>query len=193
MDWRDWVAAVVLFVEFPVPVFWLIFHTFAAIFRPRPRSAYLAAGLTAWLAGGTLIVSLREYLFAGATAPFWATTLGLLLIASDVYLFWRAERAMGTQRMIGRAELAGAQQLASSGIYTQVRHPRYLGMILAVVGTGLLAGTLLLWVLVLAWLGLVRVMLRVEEWELRRRMGPAYDEYRRRVPALLPFRGPARD
>ncbi|MCL6480639.1 MAG: isoprenylcysteine carboxylmethyltransferase family protein [Firmicutes bacterium] len=193
MNWRDWVAAVVLFVELPVPVFWLIFHTLAATVRPRPRFAYLAAGLTAWLAGGTLIISLREFLFAGTTAPIWATTLGLLLIASDLSLFWRAERAMGTQRMVGRAELAGAQQLASSGIYTQLRHPRYLGMILAVVGTALLAGTLLLWVLVLAWFGLVLVMLRVEEWELRRRMGPAYDEYCRRVPAMLPFRGTSRD
>jgi protein-S-isoprenylcysteine O-methyltransferase Ste14 len=95
--------------------------------------------------------------------------------------------------MVGRAELAGARQLASSGIYTRLRHPRYLGMLLAVAGTCLLAGTLLLWVLALAWLGLVLVMLHVEEWELRRRIGPAYDEYRRRVPAMLPFRGPARD
>ncbi len=193
MDWRDWIAAVVLFIEFPVPVFWLIFHTLAATLRPRVRTTYLVAGLTAWLAGGALIFGLREYLFASATAPVWATALGLLLIASDVYLFWRAERELGTQRMVGRAELAGARQLASSGIYTRLRHPRYLGMLLAVAGTCLLAGTLLLWVLALAWLGLVLVMLRVEEWELRRRIGPAYDEYRRRVPAMLPFRGPARD
>ncbi len=188
MGWLDWLAAVVLLFEFPVPIFWLIFHTLAVTGRPRPRVAYLAAGVTAWAAGGTLLFALREHLFASRAAPAWAAVAGLILIAADGYFFLRAEQEMGARRMIGRAELNSEQWLAARGIYTRLRHPRYLGMMLAVAGACLLAGTLLLWMLALAWLGLAVVMLRIEEWELLRRLGPAYAEYRQRVPGLLPFR-----
>lgn len=184
----DWLAGIVLFFELPVPVFWLIFHLLAATVRPRPRTTYLAAAVTAWTAGGALLFGLREHLFASRAAPAWTIILGLVLIAADAYLFIRAERELGTRRIIGQAELAGEQRLAAGGIYARVRHPRYLGMMLAVTGACLLAATLLLWVLVLAWFGLVAILLRLEEWELLRRLGAAYADYRRRVPGLLPFR-----
>jgi protein-S-isoprenylcysteine O-methyltransferase Ste14 len=68
-----------------------------------------------------------------------------------------------------------------------VRHPRYLGMILAVLGASLLGGSQTLWAVFAIWLAIVLAMIWIEDRELRLRFGPAYAAYAQRVPALLPL------
>ncbi len=67
-----------------------------------------------------------------------------------------------------------------------MRHPRYAGMILSVTGAWLLVGTPALAAVLLAWLGMVLAIVQLEERELRKRLGAAYEEYARRVPRFLP-------
>jgi protein-S-isoprenylcysteine O-methyltransferase Ste14 len=91
-------------------------------------------------------------------------------------------------RLVGQAELTGAGEIFTGGLYRHVRHPRYAGMFCAVVGAALIAGTPCLWAILAAWWVLALIAIRLEERELATRFGPAYVEYRRRVPAFLPFR-----
>jgi protein-S-isoprenylcysteine O-methyltransferase Ste14 len=51
----------------------------------------------------------------------------------------------------------------------------------------LLVGSRPLWIVGACWLILTLAIIRLEERELRRRFGPAYAAYARRVPALWPF------
>jgi protein-S-isoprenylcysteine O-methyltransferase Ste14 len=85
--------------------------------------------------------------------------------------------------------LYGAQRrgtLATSGPYSYVRHPQYVGFILV------LAGFLIQWptLLTLTMFPLLVVMYvrltKQEEAESRTAFGPAYDAYAARVPAFLP-------
>ena len=69
-----------------------------------------------------------------------------------------------------------------------MRHPRYAGMMLAVLGVCLMAGTLLLWTVAAVWWLLALTAVRLEERELRVRFGAAYAAYCQRVPQFLPFR-----
>ena len=69
-----------------------------------------------------------------------------------------------------------------------MRHPRYTGMFCAVLGAALLAGTPRLWAILAPWWVLALIVIRLEESELAARFGPAYIEYRKRVPAFVPFR-----
>jgi len=188
MTWLDWLAGAVLFLQWPIPIFWLILHSLIGFWRRRRRAAYWVAGLTAWGGIAALLAALRGHLFAGVGAPLWAVIAGLVLLATEVAILLRVERELGFGRMVGRTELAGGGELHTQGLYARVRHPRYAGMMLAVLGACLLAGTLLMWVLSAAWLSLALLAILLEERELRARFGAAYDDYARRVPALFPVR-----
>ena len=182
------VAGFFLFIELPVPIYWLILHPFKSFWRNRVRAAFWIAGLTAWTAGGVLLWIYRSLLLA-ATPPSWfAIVAGLALIGVEIYLFVRVERELGARRLVGHAELTGTGEMFAGGLYAYVRHPRYTGMFCAVVGAALLAGTPRLWAILAVWWVFALIVIRLEERELAARFGATYVAYRKRVPAFLPFR-----
>jgi protein-S-isoprenylcysteine O-methyltransferase Ste14 len=76
--------------------------------------------------------------------------------------------------------------LVQSGPFAFVRHPLYLGNILLALGLGA-AAPVAGWIFIVAGtLAFVGALIRYEEGALIKRHGAAYDEYRRRVPSLLP-------
>jgi protein-S-isoprenylcysteine O-methyltransferase Ste14 len=181
-------AGFFLFIELPVPIFWLMIHPFKSFWRNRVGAALCITGLTSWTAGGVLLWISRSLLLA-ATPPSWfAIVAGLALMGVEVYLFVRVERELGTRRLIGQAELAGTGEVFTKGLYAHVRHPRYTGMFCAVVGAALLSGTPRLWAVLAVWWVLALLVIRLEEQELAARFGATYVAYRKRVPAFLPFR-----
>jgi protein-S-isoprenylcysteine O-methyltransferase Ste14 len=197
-------SAVVLGFELPVPVYWFILHARVNFWRRHVRTGYWVAVIGAWGVCDWALYHFRATLFHGAAFPagplFGAGTalivmrlVGAALIALDLFTLTSVELELGGSRLVGHAELTGKGQLATRGLYTRVRHPRYLGMITGVLGGCLLVGTQSMWIVGAAWLALTFCMIRLEEHELRLRFGSAYAEYSRRVPALLPFRIKSRD
>ncbi len=185
----DWIAAAAAFVLLGIPFYWFTLHPFAGFWRRQGSGVALGvASLVAWSASGSIVVALAERLFAAGQAPLWAQITGLTLMGLEVAMLRQVLRTLGTERVIGKVELAGAGQLHIEGLYGYVRHPSYAGMMGAMLGVCLLAGTMLMWALAAAWLLLMRTMIFLEERELITRFGRAYEDYRRRVPALLPFR-----
>ena len=184
----DWVAAAALFLQLPIPVFWLILHPLVGFWRRHLRAAYLIAGLSAWGGGVIFLITFHASFFASERAPVWAIAAGLSLIAADAYFLYRVERELGGARLVGKAELTGSGELATQGLYARVRHPRYAGMMLSVLGACLIAGTLRLWEVAAVWWVLVLAAVSLEERELRARFGAAYDAYSKRVPRFLPLR-----
>jgi protein-S-isoprenylcysteine O-methyltransferase Ste14 len=182
------VAGIVLFFELPIPIYWLILHPFNSFWRRRVRAAFWFAGLTAWTCGGVALWFYRHQLLAVTRPPWFAIAAGFALLAVEGYLLVRVERELGSRRLVGHAELTGTGELFSSGLYAHVRHPRYAGMFGAVFGAALLAGTPLLWIVLLLWCPFALLAIRLEEKELSAQFGPGYEAYRKRVPALLPFR-----
>ena len=78
-------------------------------------------------------------------------------------------------------------QLITSGPYAIVRHPIYAGVLLALVGSALAVGEWrALLALAIALTSFVR-KLRLEERWMREHFGDAYEQYCRRVRALIPF------
>jgi protein-S-isoprenylcysteine O-methyltransferase Ste14 len=182
------IAGFVLFFELPIPIYWVILHPFNSFWRKRIRSAFWFAALTAWTSGGLSLWYFRRYLFHTSQPSVIAAVVGLALIGVEGYLFVRVERELGSRRLIGQAELSGSGEMFSGGLYAHVRHPRYAGMFIAVIGAALLGGTSLLWLLLLFWWPFALIVISLEEKELAARFGPSYETYRKRVPAFLPFR-----
>lgn len=182
------VAGFVLFFELPIPIYWLILHPFPSFWRGRIRAAFWFAGLTAWTCGGVALWWFRHSLLSATRPPGAAIAAGFALIAAEVYLFARVERELGSRRLVGHAELTGTGEMFSGGLYARVRHPRYAGMFSAVLGAALLGATRSLWIVLVIWWPFALLVIRLEERELAARFGPDYEEYRKRVPAFLPFR-----
>ena len=181
------IAGYVLAGERPVPVYWLVLHGGVSFWRRHVRTGYWVAVAIAWGGGDWLLYHFRGLLFPMQQRPLVAVVAGLVLIATDVVIFVTAETVLGGRRLVGHAELTGRGEMATRGLYTWLRHPRYLGMMAAVLGACILVGSLNLWVLAACWWVLALGTIKLEERELRRRFGAAYIDYAKRVPALLPF------
>ncbi len=182
-----WLAAVALFLELPVPLYWFLVHPKWIFWRKNLRAVFTIGFVVPWGSTAVFLMVFREALFARTTPPVWAVLIGLVLIFADGWLLMRAKRDLGAARLSGKTELEGGGELASSGIYARMRHPRYVGMIGAVLGACLLAGTPLMWEVAAIWVCLAVLAIRLEERELRRRFGAAYEEYSRRVPRFIPL------
>ncbi|HZH91633.1 MAG TPA: isoprenylcysteine carboxylmethyltransferase family protein [Pyrinomonadaceae bacterium] len=108
------------------------------------------------------------------------------LAVASVWLIRSAFSTLGAQWSLTARVLAD-HKLITAGVYGYVRHPIYTGMLGLLLATGLAASRPvgLLAGLIVFWAGtLVRV--RSEERLLRAAFGADYDDYARRVPAVLP-------
>ncbi len=188
MNLFAWIAAVIFFLQLPNPLFWLVVHPLAHFWRGRMRTAYITAVGVAWGAVTALLITFHGEIFRGEVPGKTEIGIGLLLIAFDLWLFGKVHRDLGTSRLIGKTEISGGGEVARTGIYSYIRHPRYAGMIASVAGACLLSATRLTWDVVVVWLLLVATVIALEERELRVRFGTAYEEYCQRVPRFLPLR-----
>ncbi|OGN80953.1 MAG: hypothetical protein A2X23_10855 [Chloroflexi bacterium GWC2_73_18] len=165
--------------------------------RPSGRETGRARAL---LRGPVLTV--ETILFFGACATLWrpvrrqpsgplralALVLGTVLYFPGLALVMWGRIALGAMFNVSSgfgARLYAGHRLVSGGPFAIVRHPVYLGYLLAAVGGLLLYRT---WTLVLLVAISPALVLRArrEEEALAGEFGEAWEAYRRRVPAWLP-------
>ncbi|MER6219009.1 isoprenylcysteine carboxylmethyltransferase family protein [Streptomyces sp900105755] len=166
------------------------------------------AGVRGWVRGLRRTLPRRVLLVAGAwlfswlvghTAGFWhrlqywqpeLALLGALLAVSGTALLLWARWVLGTM-WASVPTVREHHELRTDGPYRLVRHPIYTGLLGLVTGAMLTCG-FGVWTAVLAvavpWL-LSRV--RTEDALMAGRFGAVYEAYRARVPALIPWTGPA--
>ncbi len=126
--------------------------------------------------------------------PFWARPLPAWRVALSVLFFiigpmltLSAVRALGRHWRID-AGLNADHELVRRGAYRLVRHPIYTSMLCLLLGVGFLITPL--WMLAIAAGVLIlgtEVRVLVEEGLLKTRFGEEFAEYRRCVPAFVPF------
>jgi protein-S-isoprenylcysteine O-methyltransferase Ste14 len=109
------------------------------------------------------------------------------LIALGFLFAWWARIYLGSL-WSGQITTKTEHHVVDRGPYRIVRHPIYTGILIAVFATAAVKGTVLgIAGALLITLGLW-MKARLEERWLRQELGAeAYDDYRRRVPMLLPF------
>jgi protein-S-isoprenylcysteine O-methyltransferase Ste14 len=172
-----------------IPAYWFAVHPFTAFWQRRRRSPFRVL-LPLWiiLIAGLMAVSapwrwLRFY------DLWWTWLVALSFFAAGLGIYARAFRPFGRFRLTGEVQLRPRehpQELITSGLHGRVRHPIYLGHLLNLTGLTLGSGLVVLcgfWLLAVITGAL---MLRLEERELLVRFGPAYRDYQRRVPLLVP-------
>jgi protein-S-isoprenylcysteine O-methyltransferase Ste14 len=193
MDTLRYVLALVLVIAFPPAlVFWLLVHPFARAWRrlgAGPTLAVLYALLILAMVG--LFLARRPILAVefGMRAPL--AVLGALCLGGAGIALRAVRRQLPLRVQMGVPELDAhaEQRLITEGIYAHLRHPRYVEMMLGLLGFALIANYLAGYVVFALGGVLIHVVVVLEERELRERFGSAWDEYARRVPRYLPRRG----
>lgn len=114
------------------------------------------------------------------------SVLTVAIAAASVWLLQSAVRTLGKQWAL-RARLIEDHKLITAGPYAYVRNPIYTGMLGMLIATGLATEH---WVAMIVAIpvfavGMV-IRVRSEEKLLREAFGDEFEEYARRVPAVLP-------
>jgi protein-S-isoprenylcysteine O-methyltransferase Ste14 len=137
--------------------------------------------------------------FQAPHQPFLPPVAALSGIAGILFAFftvgiaaasgWLIAASVGTLGMqwAMRARLVEDHKLITVGPYAYIRNPIYTGMFGMLIATGLATEhwIALLIAIVVFGVGLV-IRVRVEEKLLRDRFGTKFDEYAKRVPAVIP-------
>lgn len=87
----------------------------------------------------------------------------------------------------GTVALKQDHKLISSGPYALVRHPIYTGLLLAVFGSALAAGTIEAMASFIIMVPAYVIKWRREERLMRQEFGAAYDDYSRGTKAIIPY------
>jgi protein-S-isoprenylcysteine O-methyltransferase Ste14 len=168
---------------------WVASYNVKAIARREPlRSRLLhfvpitAALALLWLPDFPVPL-LRERLLPAAVWPSW---LGLLITLAGL-LFAAWARVQLGRNWSATITVKQDHDLITSGPYSLVRHPIYTGLLLGLVGIAVARAE---------WRGVLAIALafgafwrklRIEERWMREQFGDAYNEYARRVAALVPY------
>jgi protein-S-isoprenylcysteine O-methyltransferase Ste14 len=142
----------------------------------------IVAALLLWVPSVSIAV-LNVRFLPDAAWPYWVgaavTGAGLL------FAVWA--RAHIGRNWSGIVTIKQEHELVTSGPYAFVRHPIYTGLLVAFVGSAMARGE---------WRGILAVVialcalwrkLRLEEHWMIEQFGQAYQSYRARVAALIPF------
>jgi protein-S-isoprenylcysteine O-methyltransferase Ste14 len=131
----------------------------------------------------------RPFLTAISHAALLSIALSLFAIAAaigSVMLVIAAVKTLGKEWSLTARVLEG-HQLATKGPYAIVRHPIYTGMLGMLLATGIaISHWIALPPALAVFLAGTIIRVRSEEKLLREAFGTAFDEYARRVPALVP-------
>jgi protein-S-isoprenylcysteine O-methyltransferase Ste14 len=115
---------------------------------------------------------------------FSVFTVGIAIASG--WLIESAVRTLGRQWAV-RARLVEDHKLITEGPYAHVRNPIYTGMLGMLIATGLAMEhwTALIVAIVIFMIGLV-IRVKTEEKLLRAAFGAEFEEYAKRVPAVIP-------
>lgn len=168
---------------------WLIWMTPFFRARQAEKPAKQVDRRARW---GILLVAIAYTLiwqghFWERSRQFWQVALSVVLFVLASLLSWSGARALGRQWRID-AGLSADHELVTSGPYRFVRHPIYASLLCILLGTGFLITPwqLLLPAILLFVIG-TEIRVRIEDHLLASKFGDRFSEYKKRVPAYIPF------
>jgi protein-S-isoprenylcysteine O-methyltransferase Ste14 len=191
---RYLLALITLLGLVPGLLLWFFIHPFVGFWRrlgPFWTYAVLSVPVAALMAGvfrarGALLE--REY---GTQVGLVGLGVACLICGAMIARTRRRHLTFGV--LAGIPELSSkpsSQKLLTEGIYGRIRHPRYVELMLWLLGYALIANYLALYIAVPISLAALYLIVILEERELRDRFGSEYEEYCRAVPRFIPRLAP---
>ncbi len=191
MDTARHIIAVLLLISgIPALLFWFVIHPFARFWRRVGHRWAYAAGFSVMTLLGWILFRLREPLLGTDYGTRWSLVLlAVVFLAVSLVIGVKRGKYLTSRILLGLPELdsrQGGGKLLTEGIYSRIRHPRYVEILSAFTAFALFANHLGSYLVLAAGFVLVYLLVLLEERELRERFGQAYVDYARRVPRFVP-------
>jgi len=191
MDSLRYFAAMLTVVIAP-PFFlsWLLIHPFAAIWRKLGSATYffMLIFLTASIIGLSSLYGIHEdLLYFGLNYVTAALSFPCFFLAAAMAIYYR--KYLTPAILIGLPEISQEDYpgtLLTEGIYSKIRHPRYVGAYFFILGWAFLANSPVPYMVAAALLPVIYIIVLFEERELHKRFGSEYKQYCQEVPRYLP-------
>ena len=184
-------VALVLVVTVPtIMVYWFSVHSLIRFWRRVGLGLTLTTHLILYIALAGTVIHWRRTLLQwdlGTQPVLIAIALAIGVVA--VAMRRSIARHLKPRIQLGFPEIAPAQfasRLLTEGIFSRIRHPRYVNMFLAVLSFSLIANYLMGYVVVGVFAAELFGVVLLEEKELRERFGREYEAYMQRVPRFIP-------
>lgn len=180
------IGAITIFI-IRLPYWWLARSTRIVVDRKTVRERILLAFLSVGMGALPLVYIFTSRLnFANYRLPSWAGQIGAVILATSLWLLWRAHVDLG-RYWSHSLQLRQGHQLITSGIYKHIRHPMYAsGWLLGIAQALLLQN----WIAGLSGLVSFTLLyfLRVprEEQMMLDQFGEEYQSYMNRTGRVIP-------
>jgi protein-S-isoprenylcysteine O-methyltransferase Ste14 len=130
--------------------------------------------------GWLVLMALDAVRFRWSQVPLWVQTVGAVLIALCMYVFYLTFRENTYAAPVVKIQAERGHRVVTTGPYAYVRHPMYAGALLLFVGIPLLLGSWYGLAAVLVIVALLIARIVMEERTLTDEL-PGYREYAARV------------
>ena len=180
----------------PALAFWLALHPAVPLWRRLGHPLAYSVLTLVMVAIGALGYRMSGVLI-GRDLGFVPVLIAPALVSYAIALFIYAQRRrhLTSRILTGVPELAAggrAGRLLTEGIYSRLRHPRYLELALGTFSLTLFVNHVGIYGLLVAFLAGLHAVVLLEERELRERFGEEYAAYEAKVPRFIPHRSPRR-
>jgi steroid 5-alpha reductase family enzyme len=187
---RHVAAAMTVVIALPLFLAWLVIQPLAGMWRKIGGFTYIF--VLAFLAG--MIVLLDGWYDARADLIYFGPNPITVLLSIPCFIVSVVMAAYYFRHLdlgilIGLPEITREQYpgtLLTEGIYARIRHPRYVGAFIFVLGLALVANALVAYIVAASLIPLIYVIVFFEERELKKRFGPEYEKYCQNVPRFFP-------
>lgn len=187
-----YLAALVVVTMPPAMLYWFLIHPFAGFWRRLGKAPTFAIVGLICIGFAIFLWTLKERLLATHWGYHWALiTLGLVFYLLGAFGERQIRKQLKFKILVGNPELDAEApgSLMTDGVYERSRNPRYVNMMVALLGWALILNYPVLYVVMVLSIPALYLIVLLEERELRERFGEEYDEYCRRVPRFLPRKG----
>jgi len=191
MDRVRYFFALLTVVSVPAAVlWWVIIHPTIEFWRRLgPGLTYIIMTVMSFASMAVLFALRGPILSVEFGTNHALIAIGALLYAASLYVEIRARKYLKFRTLVGLPELSPERPgpgLLTEGIYSRVRHPRYVAVTLGMFAFALFTNYLAMYVLAVLVIPTLYWVVLLEEKELRDRFGSEYVSYSERVPMFFP-------
>ncbi len=173
-------------IMLPIPIGWILIHKTIRFWRKLNKTSYLLIILF-WIGLALIIYQFKDLIISIQFSYPYFTGVGIMLLVIAFYINYLGSKVFSLKYLIGLPEIKNESKLITSGVYSKIRHPRYLSYVIASLGLAFLTQLLSLFVIFPIFVVLMYILTLFEEKELIKRFGQEYMEYKRRTGRFLPL------
>lgn len=184
--WQAWVYSIVLFISSAAITFYLWKKDPALLERrleigvveEKEKTQKIIQGFAYIGFALILIIPALDHRFGWSNVPFSIVILGDILVIAGLYLYFLVlkENTFASATI----EITKDQKVITTGPYSIVRHPMYLGALIMLFGTPLALGSWWGLIVLILYVFALVTRIRDEEKFLSKNL-PGYDEYCKKV------------